>query len=177
VDDTARLVALIRERDISAFEELYDRYHRLVFGIAQRILGDPNGAEDLTQAVFLKLWSAPQAYRAGNFGAWLARVTRNQALDVVRSKAARSVDEMPAELALEGSVDDEVFARIDGARVREALRSLPEDQRVPIELGFFGGITHEQIAAKLDVPLGTVKTRIRSGLRRLRTDLEARVTP
>jgi RNA polymerase sigma-70 factor (ECF subfamily) len=175
VDDTVRLIAGLRERDITAFEVLYDRYHRLVYGIAQRILGDSSAAEDLVQSVFLKLWSSPAAFRDGNFGAWIARVARNQALDVLRSKAARAVDEMPADLPLEGTIDDVVFARIDGDRVRAALLALPEDQRVPIELGFFGGITHEQIAQKLDVPLGTIKTRIRTGLRRMRTQLDTQV--
>jgi len=175
VDDTSGLVARLRERDVSAFEVLYDRYHRLVFGIAHRILGDPAGAEDLVQSVFLKLWSAPDAYRAGNCGAWISRVARNQALDVLRSRSVRAVSEIPADLPLEGAVDDAVLARIEGDRVRDALKSLPDEQRIPIELGFFSGVTHEQIAAKLDVPLGTIKTRIRSGLRRMRSDLEARV--
>lgn len=175
MDDTSALFARLRERDITAFEVLYDRYHRLVFGIAQRILGEPAAAEDLVQSVFLKLWTAPDSYRAGNFAAWIARVARNQALDVVRSKAVRAIDEMPADLPLEGTVDDVVFARLDGARVRSALGALPDDQRIPIELGFFGGITHEQIARQLDVPLGTIKTRIRSGLRRMRLALETQV--
>ncbi len=177
MDETTRLIAGLRERDITAFEVLYDRYHRLVFGVAQRILGDATSAEDLVQGVFLKLWSSPEAFREGNFGAWIARVARNAALDVLRSKAVRAVDEMPADLAVEGTIDDVVFARIDGDRVRRALSELPDDQRVPIELGFFGGITHEKIAERLDVPLGTVKTRIRTGLRKLRTQLEARVAP
>lgn len=177
MDDTVRLIAGLRERDITAFEVLYDRYYRLVFGVAKRILGDPTAAEDLVQTVFLKLWSTPSAFRDGNFGAWIARVARNAALDVLRSKAARAVDEMPADMPLEGTVDEVVFARIDGDRVRQALLALPEDQRIPIELGFFGGITHEQIAQKLDVPLGTIKTRIRTGLRRMKTRLEAPVAP
>jgi RNA polymerase sigma-70 factor, ECF subfamily len=175
VDDTSGLVARLRERDVSAFEVLYDRHHRLVFGIAHRILGDPAGAEELVQSVFLKLWSAPDAYRAGNFGAWISRAARNQALDVLRSRSVRAVSEIPADLPLEGAVDDAVLARIEGDRVRDALKSLPDEQRISIELGFFSGVTLEQIAAKLGVPLGTIETRIRSGLRRMRSDLEARV--
>jgi len=175
VDDNLGLFARLRERDINAFEVLYDRYHRLVFGIAHRMLGEPAAAEDLVQSVFLKLWSTPDVFRAGNFGAWISRVTRNQALDILRSKAMRAIDEMPADIPSEGTVDEVVFARIDGARVRDALRALPDDQRIPIELGFFGGITHEQIAEQLNVPLGTIKTRIRSGLRRLREGMQAQV--
>lgn len=161
--------------DEREFEVLYDRYHRLVYGIAHRMLGEQAAAEDLVQSVFLKVWSAPDLFRSGNFGAWIARVTRNRALDVLRSKATRAVDEMPADLPVDETVDDVVFARIDGARVRDALRSLPDEMRIPIELGFFGGITHEQIAEQLSTPLGTIKTRIRTGLRRLRERMEAQV--
>ncbi len=166
----------VRQRDVSAFESLYDAYHRLVFGIGLKMLGDVMAAEDLTQAVFLTIWSRPEAFRGGNFGAWLARVSRNRALDVLRSRAVRAENEMPAEISLDGSLDDEIFARLDGARVRDALAQLPDEQRRPIELGFFGGITHEEIARRTDTPLGTVKTRIRAGLRKLRATLEASVS-
>jgi RNA polymerase sigma-70 factor (ECF subfamily) len=167
----------VRERDVEAFEVLYDSYHRLVYGIALKMLQDRMAAEDLTQAVFLKVWSAPDAFLGGNFGAWIGRVTRNRALDVLRSRSVRSEAELPTDVALEGALDDTVFARIDGQRVRTALATLPEEQRQPIELGFFGGVTHEEIARRTATPLGTVKTRIRSGLRKLRNTLEASVVP
>jgi len=176
VEDGARLMERLRERDTVAFESLYDGYHRLVFGIALRVLGDATMAEDLTQSVFLKLWSAPDAFRVGNFGAWLSRVTRNRALDVLRSRAVRSEDEISADIAVEGTVDDVVFARLDSQTVRAALAALPEEQRMPIEMGFFGGSTHEEIARRTGVPLGTIKTRIRTGLRRLRAELEGVVS-
>jgi len=133
-------------------------------------------AEDLTQSVFLKIWSSPDSFREGNFGAWLSRVTRNRALDVLRSRASRSEGEIPVDLPMEGTVDDVVFAKIDSQRVRSALAGLPAEQRAPIEMGFFGGITHEEIARRTGVPLGTIKTRIRSGLRRLRGDLQEAVS-
>jgi RNA polymerase sigma-70 factor (ECF subfamily) len=166
----------LRARDAAAFERMYDAYHRLVFGIALRMLSDTTMAEDLTQSVFLKIWSSPDSFREGNFAAWLARVTRNRALDVLRSRAARSEAEIPADIAMDGTIDDVVFARIDSQRVRSALAALPEEQRSVIEMGFFGGITHEEIARRTGIPLGTIKTRIRSGLRRLRGDLQGAVS-
>jgi RNA polymerase sigma-70 factor (ECF subfamily) len=172
VEDAGRLMARVRERDVAAFEALYDAYHRLVYGIALRMLGEPAGAEDLTQSVFLKVWSAPQAFVAGNFGAWISRVTRNRALDALRTRSLRPEGEMPIDVPADGTLDDVVFAHIDGVRVRNALATLPEDQRSLIELGFFGGVTHEELARRTATPLGTVKTRIRSGLRKLRTMLE-----
>jgi len=168
-------MARVRRREVAAFEAIYDGYHRLVYGIAFKMLQDGNAAEDVTQAVFLKVWSAPEAFGGGNFGAWLARVTRNRVLDTLRSRAARPEGEMPVDIPLGGSLEEAVFARIDGERVREALASLPDEQRAPIELGFFGGISHEEIARRTVTPLGTVKTRIRSGLRKLRSALETSV--
>jgi RNA polymerase sigma-70 factor (ECF subfamily) len=170
-------MARVRERDSSAFEALYDGYHRLVFGIALSMLAEPRAAEDLTQSVFLKIWSAPDAYATGNFGAWLSRITRNRALDVLRGRAARPEDELPVDVPLDVTTDEIVFARLDGQHVRRALDRLPAEQRQAIELGFFGGITHEEIARRTATPLGTVKTRIRSGLRKLRESLQTSVVP
>jgi RNA polymerase sigma-70 factor (ECF subfamily) len=166
----------VRARDIDAFEALYDGYHRLVFGISLRIANDAALAEDVTQSIFLKLWSAPEAFRDGHFSAWLSRVTRNRTLDALRGRAARPSVEFPADLPAEGSTDATVFARIDAQRVRGALAALGEEQRTPIELGFFGGITHEEIARRTGIPLGTIKTRIRSGLRRMRESLSEAVS-
>lgn len=166
----------VAARDPEAFELLYDRYHRLVYGVALRVLGDAAAAEDVTQGVFLKLWSSPDSFSAGNFGAWIARVARNRSLDVVRSRSARSTDEIPASLPDDDVLEERAIARIDGERVREALNRLPAEQRDLLELGFFAGITHEQIARRTGVPLGTVKTRIRTGLRRLRQTLEGAIT-
>jgi len=160
---------------VTAFEAVYDGFHRLVYGIAFKMLGDATAAEDLAQAVFLKVWSSPDAFGGGNFGAWIARVTRNRALDVLRSRATRPETEIPADIPLDGSLDETVFARLDGERVRSALAELPEEQRTPIELGFFGGMTHDEIARSSELPLGTVKTRIRAGLKRLRVTLEESV--
>jgi RNA polymerase sigma-70 factor (ECF subfamily) len=163
------------ERDVAAFEAIYDSYHRLVHGIALKMLQDTMAAEDLTQTVFLKLWSTPGAFAGGNFGAWISRVARNRALDILRSRALRAEGELPLDVPLLETLDETVFATLDGEHVRSALANLPDDQRRPIELGFFGGVTHEEIARRTSTPLGTVKTRIRAGLRKLRSSLETRV--
>lgn len=169
-------MARVRKRDSAAFELLYDGYHRLVYGIALRILGDGPGAEDVTQAVFLKLWSSPESFEQGNFSAWIARVTRNRSLDVVRSRALRPQSEIPETMPADDALEDTAFATLDAAFVRSALARLPDEQRKPIELGFFGAFTHEEIARQTGIPLGTIKTRIRTGLRKLRAQLDGVVT-
>ena len=176
MEEAAGLMERVRARDAEAFELLYDRYHRLVYGLALRVLADPVAAEDVTQAVFLKLWSAPTLFRDGNFGAWIARVARNRAFDVLRSRAPASERALPEALPVDDALEDTALARIDAERVRSALAQLPPEQREPIELGFFGGVTQEQIARQTGLPLGTIKTRIRTGLRRLRSALEGVVT-
>ncbi len=168
-------MARVRERDVAAFEALYDGYHRLVHGIALKMLQDTAAAEDLTQAVFLKIWSTPDSFSSGNFGAWIARVTRNRALDTLRSRAVHASEELPTDIALDVVLDDAVFAKLDAESVRRALGRLPAEQREPIVLGFFGGVTHEEIARRTATPLGTVKTRIRAGLRKMRVSLETSV--
>ena len=166
----------VRARDAEAFETLYDRYHRLVYGVAMRVLADVSAAEDVTQTVFLKIWSSPALFRDGNFGAWIARVARNRAVDLVRTRTLHGESEIPHSVPAEDALEETALARISGERVREALAQLPVEQREPIELGFFGGVTQEQIARSTGLPLGTVKTRIRTGLRRLRHALEGQVT-
>jgi RNA polymerase sigma-70 factor (ECF subfamily) len=168
-------MARVRNRDAAAFEAIYDAYHRLVYGVAMRMLGDVAAAEDVTQAVFLKIWSAPQLFESGNFAGWLVRVTRNRALDVLRSKSYQH-EELPQAQPADEMLEETAFAHIDADRVRAALAQLPEDQRTLIETGFFGGVTHEEMARRLGIPLGTVKTRIRAGLRKLRGVLQGTVS-
>lgn len=158
--------------DAGEFELLYDRYSRLVYGAALRVVSDPATAEDVTQAVFLKVWSSPDAFRGGNLPAWLVRVTRNRALDVLRSRAAHPQVEISTDMPEDDALEDTAFANMNGQIVRDAMAQLPQAERTLIELGFFGGLTHQEIARRTGAPLGTVKTRIRSGLRRLRTILD-----
>ena len=171
MDPGVRLMERIRARDTGAFESLYDGYHRLVFGVALRMLGDPGAAEDVTQTVFMKIWTSPDAFRGGSFTAWVSRVARNRALDVLRARSTHPESEIPADLPLDGALDDDVLTRLDAQRVRYALATLPAEQRSLIEMGFFSGITHQELARRTETPLGTVKTRIRSGLRKLRDTL------
>lgn len=166
----------VRARDADAFEVLYDEYHRLVYGVAFRMLSDSGLAEDVTQAVFLKIWSAPSVFHSGNFAAWIARVTRNRAFDILRSRASRPEGELSDAIPVDDALEDIALAHLNAERVRDAIAQLPPDQREPIELGFFGGITQEEIARRTGVPLGTVKTRMRTGLRKLRGALEGAVT-
>ncbi len=140
-----------------------------------RMLGDVAAAEDLTQGVFLKIWSAPHLFEAGNFAGWIARMTRNRALDVLRSKSYRH-DELSETLPADDTPEDTAFANIDADRVRAALVQLPPEQRELIEMGFFGGLTHDEMSRRTAIPLGTIKTRIRTGLRKLRAILEDTVT-
>lgn len=161
----------VRERNADAFEQVFDAYHRLVYGVALRVLEDRAAAEDITQSVFLQLWRAPEAFHGGNLAGWLVRVTRNRALDQLRARRPQQpLDDLRS--SQDGqAVDEAAFGKLDGERVRRALAALPDEQRRSIELGFFGGLTHTEIAAKTGAPLGTVKTRIRAGLQRLRTQL------
>ena len=175
-DDADVLMARVCRQDADAFEALYDGYHRIVYGVALRVLGDRTAAEDVTQTVFLKVWNSPDRFRGGNFPAWIVRVARNRALDVLRGRSVRAETELPEALPENESMEEAAFARIDAERIRSALAALPAEQREPIELGFFGGITHQEIARRSQTPLGTVKTRIRSGLKRLRAVLDEAVT-
>ncbi len=174
--DAEHLMMRVRARDANALETLYDAHHRLVYGVAMRMLGEVSAAEDVTQGVFLKVWSSPELFRGGNFPAWIVRMTRNRCLDALRSRNAHPQTELPETLPEDTAIEDVAFANLDARAVRSALQALPAEQREPIELGFFGGITHEEIARKSNVPLGTIKTRIRMGLKKLRTALEGAVS-
>lgn len=183
------LMHAISARDHDAFDTLYDRYADLVYVAALRVLGDPQLAEDATQDVFLRIWRHPDLFVAtrGRFLSWVMSVTRNRALDECRARRRRlrregSSLEPPAEA--HETVVESIFAadpedpqstaqlHEDQARVRAALCILPEDQRRVLELAYFGGLTQQEIAAGLHEPLGTVKTRIRLGMQKLRRALE-----
>ena len=168
VSDERSFLSRVQVSDRAAFTALYDRHAALVYGIAKRILNDPAQAEDVTQSVFTMLWAKPEAFGGGNFAAWISRVARNAALDIVRSAAVRTREpEMPAEVASESDLEDEVFSRLQTSAVVEALRTLPDDQRDAIEKAYFQGLSYSEVASRVGAPLGTVKSRIRTGLRRL----------
>jgi RNA polymerase sigma-70 factor (ECF subfamily) len=168
VNDERSLLAKVDASDKAAFTALYDRHVALVFGICKRILKDPAQAEDVTQSVFTMLWAKPNAFAGGNFAAWIARVARNAALDVVRSASVRLREpEIPQDLVSANDLEDEVFTRVQSSAVARALQALPSDQREAIEQAYFGGLSYREVAQNVGAPLGTIKSRIRSGLRQL----------
>jgi len=175
------IVARIHAGDPGALDEVYQRYARAVHSLAFRIVRDAATAEDVTQEVFLKLWRQPDSYNPerGALGSWLLSVAHNRAIDVIRRKRVREESPLPetresAEVISDGSADLSEVAGVKEAAdaVRRALQKIPANQREAIEMAFFQGKTHAEISAELGEPLGTAKTRIRLGMRKLRTILE-----
>lgn len=166
------LMAAVRRREPAAFEALLNRYGRLVFGIAAKMLGDRIAAENATETVFLNVWHAPELFRGGNLSARLVWTTRNRCLAQMRCRCPHSSRDDVQNMAGAFSLEETAFKEINAMRVREALAALPNGQRGPIQMGFFGGLTHEQIAQRTGVPLGMVKKRIRRGLHALRDHLD-----
>jgi RNA polymerase sigma-70 factor (ECF subfamily) len=167
------LIQGISRRDGDAFARLYDRHARAVFSLAFRILGDQAGAEDVVEEVFAQAWRQAERYQPhrGQLGAWLLNMTRSRAIDGLRRGRRTAVagegllrdlpSEAPAVEAI-AIVGDQVRA------LRDALARLPAAQRVAIELAYYEGLSHAEIAHQLEEPLGTVKTRVRLGLLKLR---------
>ena len=174
IDADQDLISLVRERDAHAFATLYDRHARAAYSLAYRMIGERQAAEDLVQDAFLKLWRGASSYRPerGNVRSWLLAIVHNQAIDQIRSSASRRRTQEKVEASAPRFQPSEAFAeswrnaRRD--RVREALRSLPEEQLRVLELSYFGGFKHAEIAELLGLPLGTVKGRMRLGLQKLR---------
>ncbi len=179
--EDADLVAAIARGEVDALERLYDRYGALVFSVSLRVLHDHHLAEDVVQEVFHRLWRQPTSFdpARGRFISWMMSVTRNRALDELRRRNRRfrseERDEDPErEIAGGDRFDDpEVGVVLAEMRVvvRAAMTRLPAAQREVIELAYFGGLTQQEIAERTGDPLGTVKTRVRLGMRRLRVAL------
>jgi RNA polymerase sigma-70 factor (ECF subfamily) len=173
-------------RDLAAFEHLYDRYGDLVHSVVLRVVGDGYVAEDVTQDVFLRVWRKPEQFdlSRGKFVTRLLSIARNRSIDERRSHGRRLRHEsLPATTDEEESLpsmresDDPAIATVvadDRRAVRKAMDVLPPEQRLAISLAYFGGLTQQEIANKLGQPLGTVKTRIRLGMQKMRGALEAR---
>lgn len=177
-------MARLSYRDIRAFETLYDRYGTLVYSTALRVVADVHLAEDIAQEIFLRLWRKPEHYvpQRGRFATWLVSVARNRAVDHVRTRGRRRKHEVTAEVpeqTLPGSdLDDPAMAaQLSDQRriVRQAMASLPKEQQQVIEMAYYGGYTQQEIADLLSQPLGTVKTRIRLGMQKLRDALASQV--
>jgi RNA polymerase sigma-70 factor (ECF subfamily) len=163
-------------RDPDALAQLYDRYSRLVYSFALHIVGDQAEAEDVVQEVFSQAWAQAPRYAAdrGAVAAWLLTITRSRAIDCVRARRARPDSEPADESQLQGLVDPAaphdvgVLTREQIGRLRDAMANLPPLQRVVVEMAYFEGLTQSEIAARLEEPLGTVKTRARLALLKLR---------
>ncbi|HEX2074467.1 MAG TPA: sigma-70 family RNA polymerase sigma factor [Geodermatophilus sp.] len=176
----ADLVLRIRAGDRGAIDDLYDRFRRPAFALARRILADDTLAEDVLQDVFLSVWRDPGAFDRGrgSFASWLMTLVHHKAVDAVRREEAHRRRQTRAEDDLLRSaplttqdVEDEAWARVVSDRVRTALGALPEAQRQALTLAYYGGYTQREVAALTSAPLGTVKTRMLAGMRRLKEEL------
>ena len=170
------LMAALADRDLSALASLYDRYGRLAYALAYRILGESEAAEDVVQDAFISAWRGAGSYRRerGNPRGWLLSIVHHRAVDVLRRKTA--FRPAPLEVAEQRAADEDTAAmaekNVEQQTVRLALQTLPEAQRRTIELAYFGGYTHVELAELMGVPLGTVKGRMRIGLQKMRRALE-----
>jgi RNA polymerase sigma-70 factor, ECF subfamily len=167
--DDATLLALVRRGDEHAMATLYDRYSRIVYSVALRVLRDPASAEDILQEIFIQVWRTPEQFVAvrGSFGAWLTVVTRNRSIDALRRKRPSDpIDDIS--LASQYDLAAEAERSTMAERAKSVIIKLPPDQRKTLEMAFFDGLTHTEIAEMTGDPLGTVKTRIRSALITLR---------
>jgi RNA polymerase sigma-70 factor, ECF subfamily len=167
--DDAALLALVQRGDESAMASLFDRYSKVVYSVALRVLRDPASAEDVLQEVFMQIWRNPNGFIAtrGSLGGWLAVVARNRSIDALRRKRpSEQVDDMT--LASNYNLANEAERNSLMEKARGVIRLLPIEQRKTLEMAFFDGLTHSEIAEMTGDPLGTVKTRIRSALTSLR---------
>ena len=176
LDDVA-LIGRIVQSESEALSQLYDRYSRLVFSIAYSLVGDYSTTEEITQDVFVRVWERAGQYKPdqGKVSTWLISIARHRAIDMLRRQGARAEDRSVSwgEATIDGmpSEDDPEEAAelsMQRQRVQAAIAQLPEDQKKALALAYFNGYTHRQIAEALDEPLGTVKTRIRLAMQKLR---------
>ena len=175
--DDSVLILKVAEGDRGAFLALYDRYSAKVYGLALRVIGDPMTAEEVTQDVFMRLWTRANTYdpNRGRASSWLLTITHRLAIDHFRLEARRPPASNPSnpDNAME-KVPDPLSQSEESrwATLKFALTELPEEQRSVIELAFYHGMSHSQIAEYQSTPLGTVKTRIRLGMEKLRREWE-----
>ncbi len=179
--DDEELIRQIGRSQPEAVRLLYQRYGRMVYSVALRAVSDPSAAEEITQDVFLRIWEKAETYRAdkAKVVTWIARIARNRAIDVYRQRRSRDDrasagwEELKQAATAPSPHPGERMetARLQG-RVREAVASLPPDQKTALTLAFFQGLTHKEIAEELGEPLGTVKTRIRAAMQKLRSMLD-----
>ena len=179
--DDIQLIHLIAQARQDAIDELYERYKRLVFSVAFTIVGESNVAEEITLDVFVQVWQRAASYRPelSKVSTWMIAITRNHAIDILRWQRSRpeansihwediSVQDGP----LMHNLEEQMEATLKKEKVRKAVAQLPAEQREALALAYFKGYTQSQISAALKQPLGTIKTRIRLGMQKLRKLLE-----
>ena len=175
------LLAQISKQDREALATLYDRYGRRVFALAVRILNDPVGSEEVTQDVFMSVWRRGASYtsKKGKFTTWMFSIAHNRTIDELRKRRrdrSRENDDIEDHYDLKSSdisPADAAVAQSEYAKVKAAMDNLPEEQKSVVELSYFKGLTQTEIATKTGQPLGTVKTRMRLALKKLRVALSA----
>lgn len=168
------LVTAIRSGDQGAMAALYDRYSSIVYAVALRVLQDTGTAEDVLQDIFMQLWRNPGAFDAsrGNMAAWLAVIARHRAIDALRRRRPENnIEDVVVSVEHDFASDADRSRAMD--KVRGALQTMSPPQRSALEMAYFEGLTHAEIAQKTGEPLGTIKTRIRTGLLSLRRVLAA----
>jgi RNA polymerase sigma-70 factor (ECF subfamily) len=181
VSDAALAMSIARY-DHGALAEVYRRHAGAVFGLARRLLVEPALAEEIVQEVFLRLWNDPTRFdpERGTMRSFLLTQTHGRAVDALRADVSRRErEERDARRTASSGpdIEREVWDLTTAERVRESLAALPSDEREAIELAYWGGYTYREVAVRLDAPEGTIKSRIRSGLRRLRSELAAAGIP
>jgi RNA polymerase sigma-70 factor (ECF subfamily) len=178
--DDDGLIRLIAHADAGALAAFYDRYSRLVFGLALNTVGDRATAEEVTQDVFMRVWERAVQYRSeqARVSTWLTSIARNRAIDMLRRRGVRAEshsvawdDLAPGAEPSAGGPEEEAGLALERDRVRAALAGLPGEQKEVLALAYFKGYTQSEIAAALGQPLGTVKTRMRRGMQKLREAL------
>jgi len=174
------LISLVEASDAEAFATLYDRHSRAAFSLAYRMMGERQASEDLAQDAFLKVWRGASSYRAdrGSVRTWILSIVHNRGIDQIRSQASRRRTQDRVEASAPRSQPSEGFAEAwrnsQRDQVREALNTLPSEQLKILELAYFSGYTHAEISDLLGLPLGTVKGRMRLGLKKIRDYFESR---
>lgn len=182
----AELVQRVSGGDHDAFAALYDRYCRQSYSLARRICVEPTIAEEAVQEAFLGLWRNPGGYdvKRASFGTWLLTMVHHRAVDAVRRESSRRKHTVPQlgeidenRLGAEPAADDKALALVVADKVRDALRALTHDQREVVALSYYGGYTQLELSAMIGIPLGTVKSRMFAGMRRLREILTGDMLP
>lgn len=173
------LISLVESGDTEALAGLYDRHGRSAYSLAYRMMGDRQAAEDLVQDSFIKIWRSAKSYRAerGSVRTWILSITHNRGIDHIRSTASRRRTqdrvEMTAETTQQSEAFSETWRNSQRSQVQQALKTLPDEQLKILELAYFSGYTHAEIAEMLDLPLGTVKGRMRLGMKKIKSFFDA----